>query len=62
MQLRRKEECRDTHIDGGYSKDFGDEIPPRATQNTETKPDAILKKPAVDTESTVSASPEEQGA
>ena len=27
-QLRRKEECQDTHLGHGYFKDFGDEIPP----------------------------------
>ena len=31
MQLRRKEECGDRHLGGGYFIHFGDEIPPRST-------------------------------
>ena len=27
IRLRRKEECRDSHLGAGYFKDFGDEIP-----------------------------------
>ena len=56
MQLRRKEECRDTHLGGSYFKDFGDEIPPRATRNTETNHNIITIKPTTDTESTASSS------
>ena len=60
IRLRRKEECRDTHLGGGYFKDFGDEIPPAAGSTTETNPDTIsVQKAIYDTESTVSSSPEE---
>ena len=60
IRLRRKEECRDTHLGGGYFKDFGDEIPPAAGSTTETNPDTIgIQKATYDTESTVSSSPEE---
>ena len=59
MQLRRKEECRDTHLEGGYFKVFGDEIPPQITGNTDTNPSTIAVKPTMDNESTTSSSPEE---
>ena len=58
MQLRRKEECRDRHLGGGYFRDFVDEITPRATPTTETNPDIMTTKAAANTESTVSSSPE----
>ena len=60
IRRRRKEECRDTHLGGGYFKDFGDEIPPAAGSTTETNPDTIgIQKATYETESTVSLSPEE---
>ena len=60
IRLRRKEECRDTHLGGGYFKDFGDEVPPAAGSTTETNPDTIgIQKATYDSESTVSSSPEE---
>ena len=60
IRLRRKEECRNTHLGGRYFKDFGDKIPPAAGSTTETNPDTIsIQKATYDTESTVSSSPEE---
>ena len=59
MHLRRKEECSDTHLGGGYLEGFGDDIPPRTTNNATTKPASVTIKPIADTESTVSSSPEE---
>ena len=58
-QLHGTEECRETHLCGGYFRDFGNEIPPRAASNTERNPDSIVKQSAADTESTTSSSPEE---
>ena len=45
MQLRRKEECRDTHLEGGHFNDFRDEIPPRAKpKQTPTPSPKILQQ------------------
>ena len=60
IRLRRKEENRVTHIGGGYFKNFGDEIPQTSGTSTEINAETInTQKPAPDTESTVSSSPEE---
>ena len=59
MQLRRKEECRDTHPGGGYFKNFKDKIPWRTTSKTETNPSTNTLKHTTDNESTTSSSPEE---
>ena len=45
---------------GNCFKDVSDEIPPSPRSSTETNRDVIsVQKPALDTESTVSSSPEE---
>ena len=61
IRLRRKEECRNTHLQGGgYFKNFGDEIPTATAPSTKTNPDTIsIQKVIHDTESTVSSTPEE---
>ena len=48
-----------THLGGSYFKDFGDDILPRAASNAGTFQDSITRKPAADTESTASSSPEQ---
>ena len=60
IRLRRKEENRVTHIGGSYFKNFGDEIPQASGTSSEINTETInTQKPAPDTESTVSSSPEE---
>ena len=60
IRLRRKEENRVTHIGGGYFKNFGDQIPPTPGTSIENNPEAIsIQKTALDTESTISSTPEE---
>ena len=60
IRLRRKEENRVTHIGGGYFKNFGDETPKTSGTPSEINPQTkTTQKPAPDTESTVSSSPEE---
>ena len=60
IRLRRKEENRVTHIGGGYFKNFGDEIPQASGTSSKINMETInTLKPAPDTESTVSSSPEE---
>ena len=60
IRLRRKEENRVTHIGGGYFKNIEDEIPQTSDTSSEINTETInTQKPAPDTESTVSSSPEE---
>ena len=60
IRLRRKEECRNTNLGGGYFEDF-DVIPPTPGTSTEANPNTIStqKKTLQDTKSTVSSTPEE---
>ena len=60
IRLRRREENRVTHIDGGYFKNFGDAIPQPPGTSADNNPETIsIQKAAPDTESTVSSSQEE---
>ena len=61
IRLRRKEENRVTHIEGGYFKNFGDKIPQASGTSSEINTETVnTQKHTPDTESTVSSTPEEQ--